>query len=915
METDKRRSKGGFLSLFDWNGKSRRKLFTDNPKIPESKQGKENVESTARSQLNRMHGDGDIAGPSYATNCDFSGALSNNSDEGCGAKAPGLVARLMGLDSLPASTVPELPSTALYGSDSFGSCHEDVLGLMNGYQPVDYSSMPRKPEKPSRDATESRAQKVANRPIKKFQTEMLPPKSAKPIPVTHNKLLSPIKSPGLMPPKNAAHIMEAAAKIIEASPWPYRKNNMSSSGPSSLPLRILSLKEKTEAAQSASMPEKPVDSSTANPVKGKPSGRSNNSYKYAPAFRALRDSEKNSSRHLGSKGKSLSPPTESKANVQKRDTLTSNGNGGYVKHKEQNEMKLNQFSSSQKPKMQQSMQPRAGTSRNRAVLGQNNLKQNSVANKGASTSRIDSNNKPASRVRSSESTTGGRKTTNEGAMNANNGLKRSSRRGTNTQKELSQSKAKSAVQKKRNISRDVLDEARDPNKAVNKYESKSIKCNITTDGSMNQDTFNMKESKDVISFTFTSPLRRHMPESQSSIPLMGTKDNTDGTSLDHCDLLYPEKLSSAPSGLHTIDSDALSVLLEKKLRELASRINLPQHTQATEGCSSLQTSFQDEIPSLISTISREHERSFHPDLPGDTFTSTHDFGFSSTYDLVHNKNQQLQISEAMEEPSHSRNWETRNYPGCQHPRTVAIFETPCASESYLDSEESANGSTVYSSMQDEDVSNFSPVNKSVPLENGANLYEQRPSLSAEGDVTGRQLAMVPNFSDFRISGNPELEYVRDILSNAELMIEDFVLGQINEVVMPNVFDVLENRIGAANDYQEEDYKLERKVWFDCVSECLELRCRQALVGSCKGWLRGMELNHRKGRLAEELYDEIMGHKSMEEEMIDELVSKDMSTGYGKWLDFDMEAFEKASEIEWEISTCLIEEIVSDFLLV
>ena len=404
-----------------------------------------------------MHvsGDGDAAGPSYTTSSDFSGALSIHSDEGFGAKAPGLVARLMGLDSLPTSTVPEVSSAALYGPDSLGSCHEDVLGFVNGYQHADYINMPRKPEKSSRDATESRLHKVANQPIKRFQTEVLPPKSAKPIPVTHNKLLSPIKSPGLMPPKNAAHIMEAAAKIIEASPWPYVKNNYTSSaGPSSLPLRILSLKEKMEAAQSASMPEKAVDLSTANPVKGKPSPsvRNNNSYKYAPAFKALKDSEKNLSRHLGSKGKSSSPAIESKTNVQKRDSLTSNGNRGYVKHKEQNEMKSNQFSRSQNPKVQQSVQLRGDTSRNRAVLGPNNQKQNSVASKGASSSRIDSNNKLATRVRSSESITGGRNKTNESAVNANNGPKRSSRRGTSTQKELSQSRAKSVTQKKRYIS-------------------------------------------------------------------------------------------------------------------------------------------------------------------------------------------------------------------------------------------------------------------------------------------------------------------------------------------------------------------------------------------------------------------------------------------------------------------------------
>lgn len=578
-------------------------------------------------ELFQIH-DENGAGPSYVVNCDFSGTLSINSDEGCGTKAPGLVARLMGLDSLPSSTP--------YGTNSLESFHEDALGSMNDYQPMDYINMTLKLEKSLRDATETRAQKMANRPIKRFQTEVLPPKSAKPIPVTHNKLLSPIKSPAFIRSKNAAHTMEAAAKIIESSPRPYMKNNILSAGPSSVPLRILSLKEKMEAAQCASMPEKPVDLSTANPVKGKSSGRSNNSYKSIPAFKVSRDSEKSSSGHLGSKGKSVSLATQSTTNVQSRDTSTSNGVRGHMKHKEQNQTKPNQFSRSQKPVIQQGTHQRTSTNRNSIVLGQNNQKQNNVANRGTSSSRIVSN-KPTSRVQTLECSTGARKTTNEGAVNANNGPKRSSRRAADTQKEFPLPKRKGVSQKKRYISRDVYDKARDPNKAVNNYENKSIKCNITTDGSMNQDVFSMKESKDVISFTFTSPLRRSMPESQSSNQGMGTKDDSDK--------LCTEKLSFSPLGLHTIDGDALSVLLEKKLEELASRINLTQDTLGIESSSAgIPCSLEGKMPNVVSTISREPDKSFHPDLHSEQFNNMHDYGCSSSDDPVHSMNQKLQVS-------------------------------------------------------------------------------------------------------------------------------------------------------------------------------------------------------------------------------------------------------------------------------
>lgn len=34
MEVDKKKSKGGFLLLFDWHGKSRKKLFANNADLP-----------------------------------------------------------------------------------------------------------------------------------------------------------------------------------------------------------------------------------------------------------------------------------------------------------------------------------------------------------------------------------------------------------------------------------------------------------------------------------------------------------------------------------------------------------------------------------------------------------------------------------------------------------------------------------------------------------------------------------------------------------------------------------------------------------------------------------------------------------------------------------------------------------------
>ena len=107
---------------------------------------------------------------------------------------------------------------------------------------------------------------------------------------------------------------------------------------------------------------------------------------------------------------------------------------------------------------------------------------------------------------------------------------------------------------------------------ISRYENKTIKCNITIDGSQSQDASNMKEDQNVISFTFTAPLRRSMPESHSLSQAMETRNGIDVNALGHSDKFYPQELSLSPSGLHMMERDNLSLLLEKNQEELTSTL-------------------------------------------------------------------------------------------------------------------------------------------------------------------------------------------------------------------------------------------------------------------------------------------------------------------------------------------------------
>lgn len=156
------------------------------------------------------------------------------------------------------------------------------------------------------------------------------------------------------------------------------------------------------------------------------------------------------------------------------------------------------------------------------------------------------------------------------------------------------------------------------------------------------------------------------------------------------------------------------------------------------------------------------------------------------------------------------------------------------------------------------------------------------------------------------SNDWELEYLQYILSKVDLVIEDFALGDTDHVISPNLFDILH--------YREEYPKLQQKLLFDSVNDSLRNRCKQIVVGSRKAWDQWETLSQRKESLADELYKEISVWRNMGDLMADELVDKDMSTQQGRWLDFEIEAFEEGVEIEKGILSSLVDELVSDFLL-
>ncbi|KAK8633562.1 hypothetical protein V6N13_014407 [Hibiscus sabdariffa] len=836
---------------------------------------------------------------------DFNSSSSVTSDEGYGSRAPGVVARLMGLDTLPTQNVSDSSSIPYSGSCSLRVSHfESTPSLWNEYQPTHYTNISNKLDRSSSNPLEPRFLKVQNQPIERFQTEILPPKSAKPIPITHHKLLSPIRSPAFIPTKNAAYIMEAAARIIEASPRATSKSKVPSFGSSSVPLKMRNLREKIEAAHKVSRPRRADEPSESmvKPLKVQHKDKNHSKSDYTPTFRITKDSEKGNSNSSRNKGKSVSLAEQARVNVQRKEGSSSSVNGSVVNQKERNDAKRKQFPTSQTD-LQRTVEKRASANRTNSVLRQNNQKQNCTSNRDNSTSKISTSDQQGRNTRSINGTSGHHRTIN---------ARKTISVATDTAKELPMSRRKNLPRKKCPVNEDHPSGQTIPDILSTNGSERSIKCNVTTDGHLNQDADVKKTSMDVVSFTFTSPLTRSMPDI-SSTSQVAEKSCSSSFYTDPSgdnDMLFLKSSAFPSPGFNLIGGDALSAILEKKLQELTCRIESSNCNIIMEGNSASPTSsLQNSVPSsgMGTATSTAHHRRFPVDLDKDITCSSVDFvGSSDNLGLDWGRKWQ-QSKEIEEQNAGTSSSETGIEVDNQYPSPLSTLEPAITSDGCSGSR---NGTRPFFSVQDQELLNWTSESESL-TEFSMELSDSASSKPA-GERNRKLLTTTLNSRDYKQSTNWEIDFVKMVLKDSELLFLEYALGQTEKVITLKAFNQLEQLTGTERN--GEDYKLEQKLLLDCVSECVEWRYRQVLVGSCKGCVKWEKKMQNRGWLAEVVNKEISDWKSMGDTMVDDLVDKDMSTKYGKWLDFDMEAFEEGVEIEKNILTCLVDELVSDLLL-
>ncbi|KAH0927823.1 hypothetical protein HID58_020079 [Brassica napus] len=365
---ERKRSRGGFLTLFDWSGKSRKKLLssttTTSGPSEASKQEKQNAQNPSKSSSPSIELEETGKSVTYSPRRDSSCSTSTvTSDDRQGSRAPSVVARLMGLESLPVPNSLEQPRSNP-DFDPFFLSSSRKASTWDAYESLGYVNLRSHYDGVSWDHLDSKTNNNESHrlPINRFQTETLPPKSAKPISVTHNRLLSPIRSPGFVQSRNPAQVMEAASRMIEPSARiaaAKARFSSSSEASSSIPMRIRDLREKLEAPQNKQTPQISNGS------------RNNNKYlRGKNESSSLKTQEANKLLGKTSRVKPPSVSAHTKTNtIHKQESSTSSTSNRVQKEKVQTKNRI----------VKKDPKESSASSTGKALAKQNNQKQNQLA--------------------------------------------------------------------------------------------------------------------------------------------------------------------------------------------------------------------------------------------------------------------------------------------------------------------------------------------------------------------------------------------------------------------------------------------------------------------------------------------------------------------------------------------------------
>ncbi|XP_047089043.1 uncharacterized protein LOC124701028 [Lolium rigidum] len=872
MDVERAASKGhGILSLFDWGKgkKSKKRLFGGgggvSPSPGNTVDGKGIDGSRPSTPSNSILEDAS----SLRESSEHSSSSSVIEDEARVMKGATVVARLMGLDSMPVVNSSGSYPVPLTAQQTFtNDAHDEFIGRSYVGSPSPH--------------------KMPSSPIDRFGMEALPSRFAKrTLSVAQHKLFSPVKNHNHVSTRNAADIMEAASRIIgpgveSTSSGRFRDVGYSNSARAFNTSEIVRVQQMSQAAK------KRDSSASSKPPRAKPL---DGSLITSETTSSSRVSGSNGSAPVAPKMKTTSRPSlDPRANAQASGGI-SKGGRRLATHMgpEHNMVERNGCN------QQRSSNQIHESSSN--LLEQNNRKRNAmgvkhkVNSKSARLSQQGSNMHPTN---ASPRKAGITSTRTENSTRAN---KKGELQPTNYANRRLNSSAKTIPKPRRSPDgRMHPKKSQSIDKILAERIQRRVQHNIGTDEQSSFATNKSKISTEIVSFTFTSPVHKSLPGSRFRNNSVETRSI--------------ENLNSVSTS--STDGDYLGILLEQKLRELTSRVRSPYSKPANGVRIYAPTPGSEDTASACDTSSiasadYDRESSLQPFQDGKMKSPWTDLASKSGQSSQSVKYDNDFVDQVELEHLHfsprSTTWEP------------SLSAETCSSAG---SWTNANESRIFSSA--EGAASSGSVQDGGSLEVDA-LSEYSDTASSITATTAETAHPSESSSSCRADGCPEIDFLRELLSACSLSVDScFERAGTSSILDQSWLEELNSssvRLVAVGE--EDGGKASRttvRLLFDGANEMLAAKCAYYLDAGYRSWFTGTAVL-RKLLTPEEMYKEMggSGEKVAEESMVDELVYREMGGpwGHGSWVELKEEAFGAGRDVADALLEALVDEALAELV--
>ncbi|XP_057522208.1 uncharacterized protein LOC130802278 isoform X2 [Amaranthus tricolor] len=395
------------------------------------------------------------------------------------------------------------------------------------------------------------------------------------------------------------------------------------------------------------------------------------------------------------------------------------------------------------------------------------------------------------------------------------------------------------------------------------------------------------KSTDIVSFTFSSPVKSTIGTTSDEL---GTKRRDISCSDTNEDLPQEVEDNSVkrPSGNYLqVNGDALGALLEQKLKELSHQVENEAATGRTTA---------SILQELISALTSERPVSCEDGS---------------------------QDNDTKDSQSDSESQANLRSKGCPDgfTRGVNHLSPGCVLDASF-----SNDSCISSSMDDNSVPVPSvDVELLDLLDSASSVNKPRGcGVMVVMDLVNRTAAELQNADRVhsRLTAT-KLDYVQEIVLNSELLFGsnessdsykflDFLLGPFLDELESLVIAAWKNSIILGIEVRKEENPL-RRFLLDCLVECLDIKYIRQSNSGFKTWSR-LPKSIDAELLIKSFDAEVRKWISFAGKSADEIIEREMSTSLGKWTDFEIEAFECGAEISQHIIQLLVDEIVTDLCL-